>query len=87
MSITDGPICSSNDSSPIATSSSYSWLLATEGDTIRVCTARNINSPTATGLPGELCWGSETVLGVTTYYLYLCIGTNQWRRFSSGLIP
>lgn len=87
MSIADGPICSTNDSVPTPTTSSSPWLLATEGDTIRICAQRNISSPTADGFPGEICWGSSTVLGITTWYIYLCVGNNEWRRFSSTLLP
>jgi hypothetical protein len=87
MSISDGPIWSTNSSSPEADTSAYDWILGTKGDTIRIMQARNINSPTATGLPGEICWGSETVLGVTTWYIYLCVGNNDWRRSTFGLLP
>lgn len=85
--IQDGPINSTDAQVPIETTSTYDWTLATKGDTIRICTARNIDSPTADGVPGEICYGSVTVLGVTTWYLYLCVGANSWRRFSSGLLP
>lgn len=87
MSIVDGPINASDDSSPLSSSSSYGWQIANKGDTMRICTERNITSPTATGKKGEFCWGSQTVLGITTFYWYLCIADNQWVRFTGIAIP
>lgn len=46
------------------------------GDTFQIQTSRNIVSSGATGITGEIAWN--------TSYLYVCIGTNSWRRISLG---
>lgn len=72
MSTTNGPICSTNEMYGEATTSSTAWLLCTKGDTVRVCSARVPSGPSASGLAGEICWGSD--------YIYICVATNSWKR-------
>jgi len=57
----------------------YARKLFNTGDTMRIVTARTVASSGATGFTGEICWDSN--------YLYVCVGTNTWRRipmFSGG---
>ena len=79
MSVTPGPVCSSQAPFGDSMSTSIGDYFETDGDTIRVCTQRSPNS-TDSGYPGEFCFGSETVLGITTYYLYYCVSSNNWVR-------
>ncbi len=72
MSITNGPICSSDESYGDSTSSSSAWLVSTKGDTMRICDNRTPSGPTATGYKGEICWDIN--------YIYICIATNVWKR-------
>lgn len=72
MSITDGPICATNNSNPEASSSSYNWPIITKGDTIRIMTDRTPSGPTATGYKGEVAWDDN--------YIYICVATNSWKR-------
>lgn len=72
MSISDGPICSTNNINGESTSSSFYWLLASKGDTLRIITPRTPASATATGLVGEICWDAN--------FIYVCIANNTWHR-------
>lgn len=62
---------------PSDSSSSYIVL---NGTTFRITTERTIISSSSTGQQGEMCIGHTSLLGIDTYYLYLCIATNQWVR-------
>jgi hypothetical protein len=81
MSITNGPVCSTDQSLGDSVSTLLNWYITTKGDTIRICTTRNVLS-NATGYPGEICVG--TTGGVT--YLYYCIANAEWGRvaFTTG---
>lgn len=68
-----------NDTSNVTTSSDYHSLTIL-GDTLQIVTPRSILPSTSTGNVGELCVGSQTVLGITTYYLYYCYSPNHWVR-------
>ncbi|MBS7620698.1 hypothetical protein KEJ32_01010 [Candidatus Bathyarchaeota archaeon] len=46
--------------------------LTLSGNTLRIATKRTINSSTAPGNPGEICWDDN--------YIYICIAPNTWRR-------
>lgn len=72
----DGKVSVSDNT--IANSSSSDWQLNIGGDTVRIVNPR-IPSPTTDGNPGEICWGSNTVLGITSYYICVCVATNTWR--------
>lgn len=76
MSVSDGPVCSTNEPYGDSVSTSYNWYITTKGDTIRICTERVIASANAPGYPGQICWGTD---GGQTY-LYLCVASNQWVR-------
>jgi hypothetical protein len=67
------------DDSQGTTSSGYHNLIIAD-DTLRICTSNPVNSSSASGNVGEIRWGSETVLLITTYYMYLCVAPNTWKR-------
>ncbi len=60
-----------------ATSSANNNFLATSGSTLRLATQRTPASPTAPGLVGEICVGGT--------YIYVCIASNTWVRYSPGI--
>jgi len=59
---------------PVSTSSSYYYQ--SDGDTIRLSSSRVPSSSSATGYPGEFCFGTNS--GVT--YLYYCVSSNNWQQ-------
>lgn len=67
------------DDSQGTTSSGYHNLIVAD-DTIRLITPWGSPDGGATGAVGEIRWGSQTVLGITTYYMYLCTATDTWKR-------
>lgn len=82
MSVVNGYISSSAESFGQPTTSSSGYYFSTDGDTLRLCSQRNIASSSSNGLAGEICVGSETVLGVTTHYIYVCVANNSWKRIA-----
>lgn len=68
-----------NDTTNVTTSRDY-HSLTIAGDTLQLVVPRSPSTSSATGNVGEICWGSETILGITTHYLYVCIATNTWKR-------
>lgn len=75
----DATVFIATDNTLVSTSSDYHYI-SIQGDTVRVATARGPAGPSATGNTGEICWNSQTVLGITTGYLYICVAPNTWRR-------
>jgi hypothetical protein len=67
------------DDSIGTTSSDYHSLTIT-GDTLQLYTLRTPASSSATGNQGEWCWGSETLLCITSHYIFVCVGANTWKR-------
>lgn len=89
MSVTNGPMSATDISlypfgDPCSTS--YPYYVSTGGDTIRVSNSRNVTL-TAAGNPGEICWRPFTVLGVTTYWLCVCVAPNTWRGTALNNLP
>lgn len=76
--IDDASVFIAPDDTYQSTSSDYHYL-SISGDTILVATERNPAS-NATGNVGEICFGHQTVLFITTYYIYRCIAANTWVR-------
>jgi hypothetical protein len=76
MSYCNGPIVTSAYlyGQPMSTSSNN--FFQADGDTIRLCSSRVPSSSSATGYPGEFCFG--TASGTT--YLYYCVSANSWQR-------
>ena len=72
MSITSRPICSTTQTYGDNVSSAINRFVSTDGDTMRISTPRTPASSSANGYPGEFCWDAD--------YLYLCTGTNTWKR-------
>lgn len=68
------------------TTSTAGHNLIINSDTIRLMQARNIAASTDSGSAGEFCFGSQTVLGVTTWYMYWHNGT-VWRRSAFSDLP
>ena len=54
-------------------------LLQVNGDRIRVATAKTPASAGAPGKTGEICWDSN--------YVYVCVGTDQWKRSALSSWP
>jgi hypothetical protein len=67
----NGPVCSTDDFDGTPSTTSTGFLIATDGDTMRIKVAR---SPTSSGSgdAGEFCWD--------TSYFYICTATNTWKR-------
>lgn len=80
MSVTNGYVASSASPFGEPTTSSSGYYFSCDGDTLRLCSQRNIAHSNDNGLQGEITIGSETVLGVTTHYIYVCVANNQWKR-------
>jgi hypothetical protein len=74
----DGTVSVNSDT--LDTSSSDYRTIGIAGDTLRVVTPRAPTTSNSTGNTGEICWGSETVDSVTTYYIYVCVSTDTWKR-------
>ncbi len=72
MSVTDGPVCSTDEQYGDSVNSSYNWYLTTKGDTIRICTDRTISGPSASGMKGQICYDAN--------YIYICVATDTWKR-------
>jgi len=71
----------SDDTTYTSTSSSL-YAITVWGDTVQIVTPWASPDGGATGNVGEIRWGSQTVLGVTTHYIYVCVATNTWKRTS-----
>ena len=52
--------------------SAIEGLTIPSGKKLTVVGARTIASATATGTEGEICWDAD--------YLYVCVGTDTWKR-------
>jgi hypothetical protein len=72
MSITNGPICSSDASYGDLTSDGSGFLLSTKGSTLRIITPHTPAASNEAGYVGEHKWD--------TGYLYICVATNTWKR-------
>ena len=68
-----------DDTSNVTTSNDY-HSLTISGDTLQIVTPRVPPTSGSTGNTGEITWGSQTVLGVTTHYIYVCVANNTWKR-------
>lgn len=71
MSVTNGPICSTNEPFGDNTTENSPWLLSTKGSTIRICTP-DTPGGNSMGLPGELRWDED--------FIYVCVALNTWKR-------
>lgn len=47
-------------------------LTIATGKKFKILGSRTIASATSTGQEGEICWDAN--------YLYICVGTNTWKR-------
>ena len=72
MSITNGPICSTNEIYGDLTTDQSGWLLSTKGSTLRICTLSTPLNSTASGVPGEI--------RIDANYIYVCTADNFWKR-------
>jgi len=52
--------------------SAVEGLTIPSGKKLTVIGARTIASATTAGTEGEICWDAD--------YLYVCVGTNTWKR-------
>jgi len=72
--------CFIGENNTLTSTSSNRRYLSIAGDTIRVGSSRAPARSGDTGNVGEMCWGSQTTLGITTHYIYVCVAPNTWKR-------
>jgi len=71
-----------NDSTTYTSTSSDYRYITVWGDTVQIVTPWAEPDGSAAGNVGEIRWGSQTVLGITTHYIYVCVAANTWKRTS-----
>lgn len=54
--------------------SAIEGLTIPSGKKLTLSGARTISSSTDTGTEGEICWDAD--------YLYVCVGTDTWKRIA-----
>lgn len=80
MCTVNGPICATDQSLSDPSTTSYPFWVSTAGDTFRIVSPWASPASNASGYPGEIRWGSQTILSITTYYIYVCVANGQWTR-------
>ena len=72
MNTFNGAVCATNAPYGDSSSTTYSYYLSANGDTLRLCQTKTPATSSATGYPGEICWD--------TNYIYVCTASNTWKR-------
>lgn len=80
--VLDASVFVGSDDTTYTSTSSDLHYLTIWGDTAQIATPWASPNGSATGNVGEIRWGSQTVLGITTHYIYVCVATNTWKRTS-----
>lgn len=84
--IFDGQVYLDDDDVTTLSTSSNLHHMCINGDTIRLAKTRNVTL-NSTGNVGEICWRGVTVLGITTYYICVCVAPNTWRGTALSNLP
>jgi hypothetical protein len=78
--VIDATVYIGSDDTTYTSTSTSPYALTAWGDTLQIVTPWASPSGSATGNVGEIRWGSQTVLGITTHYIYVCVAANTWKR-------
>lgn len=76
MSMSTSYTADGNFSSTYTPSDSSVSFMEIVGTTLRISDTRTPSSSSDNGTAGEICWDSN--------YLYVCVGTNTWKRCTLG---